>query len=454
MDSSKPEDKFIERLKAFAQENRFFTDHSKVLLAVSGGIDSMVMAHALHRLGRVQAIAHCNFQLRGKESDEDEAFVKEWADKQSIPFHFKRFETEHYALLHGISIQMAARELRYEWFRELCSQFGYTHVAMAHHLDDQAETFFINLARGSGIKGLSGMPAVQDVFIRPLLFAKRSDIEEYASRNDITWREDSSNPTEKYLRNKIRHRLIPLFESIYPGATENLLQAMKKLGNSYQIFSHRLLEFINNVAVNEEGLIRISIPKLSQWPDAKNLLTEYLASFRFHPDTIAAIYTSLNAQSGKSFCSSSHRIIKDREYIFIEELQETIDEEYAIDEGIRSLTFPVNMKFISFPRPRGYLMPDSPLVASLDHDKIQFPLVLRKWKTGDAFYPLGMKGKKKISDFFTDKKVPVPLKKRIWLLTSGGEIIWVVGYRIDHRYRITEKTRNILYIEYFPNEQK
>ena len=452
MHASKPEDQFTERLKAFAEENRFFTSHSKVLLAVSGGIDSMVMAHAMHCLGRVQGIAHCNFQLRGKESDDDEAFVREWANQHGIPFHLQRFETERHALLQGISLQMAARELRYGWFKELCRQYGYTQVAMAHHLDDQAETFFINLARGSGIKGLAGMPAMQDVFIRPLLFTNRAEIEEYARRNGISWREDSSNPTEKYLRNKIRHRLIPLFESIYPGATENLLQAMKKLGNSYQICSRRLGEFIKDVADIEKGMTRISISRLNQWPDAKNLLTEYLAPFHFHPDIIDAVYANLNAQSGKTFCSSSHRITKDRENLYIEKIQEPADEEYEIEEGIRSLTFPVNMKIISFPRPRGYLLPDSPLVASLDYDKIQFPLVLRKWKTGDAFIPLGMKGRKKISDFFTDKKIPVPLKKRIWLLTSAGEIVWVIGYRIDHRYRITEKTRNILYIEYFPPE--
>lgn len=452
MHTTEPEDQFTEGMKAFAEKNHFFTRHSKVLLAVSGGIDSMVMAHAMHSLKWVQGIAHCNFQLRGKESDEDESFVREWAKKHGIPFYLQRFETERHALLQGISLQMAARELRYNWFKELCSQYGYTQVAIAHHLDDQAETFFINLARGSGIKGLAGIPVKQDVFIRPLLFATRAEIEEYARRSGINWREDSSNSTEKYLRNKIRHRLIPLLESIYPGATENLLQSMKKLGNSYQICSQRLREFINDVAANKKGITGISIPRLYHWPDAKNLLTEYLASFHFHSDTIDAIYTNLNAQSGKIFCSSSHRIIKDRENLYIEEIQEPDNIEYAIEEGIRSLTFPVNMKFISFPKPRGYLLPDSPLVASLDYDKIQFPLVLRKWKTGDAFYPLGMKGRKKVSDFFTDKKVPIPFKKQIWLLTSAGEIVWIVGYRIDHRYRITEKTRNVLYIEYFPPE--
>ncbi|NMB72773.1 MAG: tRNA lysidine(34) synthetase TilS [Bacteroidales bacterium] len=451
---SPQEDPFISGLLSFADENRFFTASSKILLAVSGGIDSMVMAHAMHRLGRVQGIAHCNFQLRGKESDDDEAFVKKWTENHGIPFHLKRFDTERHALLKGISIQMAARELRYGWFNELCKQHGYTQVAMAHHLDDQAETFFINLARGSGIKGLAGMPAMQGVFIRPLLFATRVEIEEYATRNAVTWREDSSNPTEKYLRNKIRHRLIPLFESIYPGATENLLQAMKKLDNSYQICSQRIREFTNDVIAFENGIVRISISRLNQWPDARNLLTEYLASFHFHPDTINAVFSNLNAQSGKIFCSSSHKITKDRDSLYIEELKEPADEEYVIEEDTHALTFPVNMKFVYFPRPRGYLLPDSPLVASLDYDKLQFPLILRKWRPGDSFYPLGMKGSKKISDFFTDKKIPVPLKKKIWLLTSEGEIVWVIGHRIDHRYRITEKTKNILYIEYFPSEYK
>jgi tRNA(Ile)-lysidine synthase len=445
-------DAFLDRLQDFAEKNSLFTRNARILLAVSGGIDSMVMAHAMWQLGRVQGIAHCNFQLRAKESDDDEEFVREWAQKHHIPFYVRRFETESHALRQGISIQMAARALRYAWFKELCNMFEFSQVAMAHHLDDQAETFFINLARASGIKGLAGMPVMQDVFIRPLLFTNRSEIHQYAIRNHITWREDSSNPTEHYLRNKIRHRLIPLFESIYPGATENLLQTMKKLGNSLQILTRRLQEFTNDVVTYENELIRIRTSRLNQWPDAKYLLTEYLVSFHFHPVTISSILANLHSQSGKTFYSSTHRLILDRDSFFLEEIKESPEEEFVISKDTKILAFPINLTIKVFPKPHEYILTDSPLTASLDYDKISFPLVLRKWRKGDAFSPLGMTGKKKISDFFTDRKIPVPLKHKVWLLTSAGEIIWVVGHRIDNRYRITEHTSNILYLEYFPPE--
>jgi len=440
-------DAFVQKLSSYIASHRLMQPGERVLLTVSGGIDSMVMAEAMHALGLVHGIAHCNFSLRGKESDEDEQFVTAYALQKGIPFFTKRFDTHGYAAERGISIQMAARELRYDWFDELCRHEGFDLIAMAHHLDDQAETFFINLARGSGIRGLAGMPVKTGRIIRPMMFTNRTEIREYALQNRIQWREDSSNASDKYLRNKIRLHLLPLFREIYPGSGENLLRSMQRLEVAEKVFLDRLAGFKKSVAQEKAGIIRFDIEALRQQPMYEPLFTELLMEFRFHPDVIQDVLASFDAQPGKTFLSSEYRLVKDREAFILDAPAVDTGTRFYIEPGINHITDPVEMNISVFSKPEGYTPPADKTIACLDLDRLEYPLVLRRWQPGDAFQPLGMTGMKKLSDFFTDMKIAVTLKSRIWLLLSGDRIVWVMGHRIDHRFRITENTKNVCQME-------
>ncbi|MDR2848076.1 MAG: tRNA lysidine(34) synthetase TilS [Bacteroidales bacterium] len=425
--------------------NALLPARANVLAAVSGGIDSMVMMHLLHRAGVTAAVAHCNFSLRGEESDGDEALVREQAAAYHFPFHTVRFNTKQYAAQHGISIQMAARELRYRWFDELAAQHGYSRIAIAHNSDDRIETLFINLARGTGIKGLTSIQARNGNIIRPLLFASRSEITDYATQEHIAFREDSSNASDKYARNHIRHHLIPGMEGFFPAFRKTMERDMENLAGVEAFYREAVERYSRQVSAVENGLCCIDIAGLLESPSPQTLLHELLQPYGF-PDETADELLQAPFRSGRQFFSPSHRLLCDRKQLMIQRLDESPDtKEYPVDLNMEQLPFPNGVLSISrFDMPQGYKPDRSPSVACMDADRLSTPLLLRKWRTGDRFRPLGMKQMKKLSDFFTDSKLSLIEKDNVWVLTAAGEIAWIAGYRIDDRYKITEKTTKVV----------
>lgn len=414
-----------------------------MLLAVSGGIDSMVMLDLMVRSGVPCAIAHCNFRLRGRESDGDEAFVKKLGDDHNLPVYTRSFETEEMAKDRRISVQMAARELRYKWFEELRSDENFDLVATAHNMDDLIETFFINLIRGTGIRGLSGIRARTGMLVRPMLFSFRADIAAYAADRHLAYREDSSNNSSKYLRNRIRHRIIPQLQEINPGFKQGIISTIGKLRNT-EIIYEREIDRIRMIACTKEGdRILLSIREIRKLDDKSTFLYELISPFNFSQKAVKDIEKGLDGPSGKQFFSDTHRLVKDRDHLIISSLGENEITRYYIDDGTPGISEPLKMDLMSINRSAHFLIPAEPNTACLDYDKLIFPLILRKWQSGDHFYPLGMPHSKKISDYFIDIKLSIVDKERTWLLLSGENIVWVVGHRIDDRYKVTKSTRAI-----------
>jgi tRNA(Ile)-lysidine synthase len=344
---------------------------------------------------------------------------------------------------------MAARELRYSWFEELVNEHGYKGYATAHHKDDVVETFFINLLRGSGIKGLSGMKPRLGNKLRPLLFAGRGEIESYRQENHILFREDSSNQDIKYLRNSIRIQILPLFRKLNPAFSENMLQTMDILKSVEAIY----LDYINKAYENcietrEKGTFRISLEQLSAEDHAEACLFAFLQPYQFNAEVTRDIYQSLKSSPGKVFMSPSHRLLLDRKYLIVEPLRDHKDTsvQYYIDKNTKVIEEPLTLDIKTKDHKHMKIDP-SPLIAHIDYSKVKFPLIIRNWKEGDFFYPLGMDGKKKISDFLIDLKIPVFDKERIWLLCSEDEVVWVIGLRLDDRYKISPGTGKVLRIE-------
>ncbi len=418
---------------------------NKIILAVSGGIDSMVMTDLFSALDNELIVAHCNFRLRGHESDEDEEFVKDICVNNDLTFISKKFDTLSYAEENKISVQMAARDLRYNWFDELRLENAFDYVATAHNLDDQVETFFINLCRGTGIRGLTGISSKNGYLIRPLSHFTREEIEIYASQNEIKWREDSSNISEKYIRNRIRHKVLPLMKEINPSFSKTMEGNINNLSRVQSIY-------INYIDDKKELILRrtgnyysISIQSLLKEEFSQSVLYEILADLNFSPSSIKDIWESLWASPGKKFYSGTHRLIKDREDLIIEVYKEPDDKKYYIDQDQKEVSHPIKLSLES--AEAGTLsIPPYPDVACLDAEKLSFPLIIRKWHPGDYFQPLGMQNSKKLSDFFVDNKFSIPQKENTWLLCSGQDIAWVIGYRIDNRFRITNNSHKVLKI--------
>ncbi len=435
---------FIEKHKLCAREDR-------ILLTVSGGIDSMVMSDLMIRLGYKTAIAHCNFSLRGKESDGDETFVRSWAAKNDLPFYYTRFNTTTYAEERGISIQMAARDLRYQWFHSLQKEEGFDFIALGHNKNDLVETLLINLTRGTGIRGLTGIKPCNGEIIRPILFATREAIQNYAEHYGIKWREDSSNQTTKYTRNKIRHIIIPAFEEINPDFIQGIADTADRLSGIEEIFSHYMEETHNKFLIQERNRQIIPIEKLQKTGAREAILYELLRPLGFSPGIIREILTTLNSTPGKQFFSPSHRLIKDRKHLIITPLPiEDASKRYYIEMGQSRIAKPVEIHLKNYSRTSSFHIPSSRNIAILDREKITWPLILRRWQQGDFFMPLGMQDIKKLSDFFIDQKLSLDEKENTWLLTEGEQIVWILGMRIDDRYKVTDKTREILQIEWIP----
>ena len=428
------------------EQKQLFVNNQKVLLAVSGGVDSMVLLHLFEKSGFEYGIAHCNFKLRGDESDADEEFVKTQVLIHGVPAFFETFETKEYANIHGISIEMAARELRYEFFEKVRIENGFDFIATAHHQDDLIETFFLNLSRKTGIKGLTGIKEKAGTIIRPLLFAGRGEIENYATEHYIEFREDSSNSEVVFQRNFLRHKILPLFSELNPSFKKNILASIENLKDAEQVYSGFLQsdkkevvsENKNETVINIEGLRKTSFQKI--------LLFEILSAFNFNATVVDEIFKSFSTESGKQFFSKTHRAVKDRKELFISLITNEDSKIFYIEKDDIELFEPLNITIEKL-RGENFKIIRNVKVACLDSDEIEFPLLIRKWKQGDYFQPLGMTGFKKVSDFFIDQKIPIHEKENIWILCSGKKIIWIMGQRIDNRFKITSKTTNVLKIE-------
>ncbi len=432
----------------YAGKHHLELSGNKVLAAVSGGIDSMVMLHLLHAVGADCAVAHCNFNLRGDESDGDEFFVKEKTAGYGFELHVGSFDTIGYAGEKDLSIQMAARELRYGWFEELSVQHGYDIIAIAHNRDDRIETLFINLARGTGIHGLTGIKPRNGKLIRPLLFASREDIIAYAKINNIVFREDSSNKTDKYVRNYIRHHVIPGLERFFPGMQQTIDRNIEYFSGIEAIYNEALIRFMKEIVHKKNGLVYIDLQALFLSPSPVTLLYEILNPFGFSNAVATDVLNDATYPSGRQFFSDTHRLLYDRKTLVVQMLEKEKPQEYLIDHHISHIDIPICLNIEMFDRYPGFKPDTQRDIACLDFHKLQFPLLLRKWEHGDAFRPLGMTNMKKLSDFFIDQKLSLIEKEQCWVLASAGQIVWIVGLRIDDRFKITDETAAIMRIEW------
>jgi tRNA(Ile)-lysidine synthase len=443
----------LEQFQAYINRYNLIAEGDKVILALSGGIDSIVLADLLLKAKVEFVAAHCNFHLRGEESDGDEKFVRDYAERNGIRCFVKHFETEKYAAEQGVSIEMAARDLRYAWFEELRQQLGYDKIAVAHHADDQAETFFINLLRGAGLNGLKGMKPQNGVIIRPLLWASREQIRQYAGENHIVWREDHTNAESVYLRNKIRNQLLPVFGELQPDARQGLYKSLEHLSAENELYRVLLKEKLAQI-VERDGdvqrlpyskLVKAKVPEPVEGPVYSfQLLFEWLRQYGFNTDQCHFIYDAIGTGVGNQYCSATHRLVIGRDELQLSELKEEKDEEIQIGIDEETINSPIHLCFSKLERTADFIIDKSPEVAQLDYDKLSFPLTLRHWHHCDRFHPLGMKGSKLLSDFFVDQKLTEYQKQNVWLLVSAeGDILWVVGYRMDDRFKITDDTKTV-----------
>ena len=435
----------IDRFQAYINRCNLIAESDKLILALSGGIDSMVLADLLLKTKVDFVVAHCNFHLRGEESDGDEKFVREFAEKNGIQCFVKHFETEKYAEEKGISIEMAARDLRYAWFEELRQQLGYEKIAVAHHADDQAETFFINLLRGAGLRGLKGMQPKNGVIIRPLLWVSREQIHQYAIENQILWHEDHTNAESVYLRNKIRNQLLPVFDELHPEARQGLYKSLEHLSAENELFRELLKEKLSQIVRHDDGIQKVKVPEPVEGPTLSfQLLFEWLRNYGFNTDQCRFIFEAMETGIGNKYCSPTHQLVIGRNELQLSEIKSVEDEEIQIEIGKGEIISPIHLRFSRFEKSSDFVIDKSSDVALLDADKIQFPLTLRHWRHGDRFHPVGMKGSKLLSDFFVDQKFTEAQKQNVFLLVSAeSEILWVVGYRIDDRFKVTSETKSV-----------
>jgi tRNA(Ile)-lysidine synthase len=421
-----------------------FLKEKKLLLAVSGGIDSMVLVHILQQLQYNVAIAHCNFNLRGEESDGDEQFIRDYAREHSVEIFVTRFDTQAFAEDAKLSIQIAARQLRYSWFSELLQENKLDYLLTAHHLDDSAETFLINFTRGTGLEGLTGIPQVNDTVVRPLLPFTRAEVEAYAQENSIQWREDSSNASNKYLRNKIRHDVMPLLKELNPSFAASFTQTLINLQQAQSLVQDAAILVYQQVVKDVGNQKHIDLLQLKRLPNYSAYLYQWLAPLGF--TAWNDIYNLPNAQSGKFVSSGKYRLLKDREVLILEAVSKTDDGTvYEIGEGQQSIQYPLSITVSHASSLTGNATKN---VIFVNNQLIKYPLTVRRWQDGDYFYPLGMNGqKKKVSKYFKDEKMSLSDKENTWLLCSEDQVVWVIGKRADNRFKATENTTQILKIE-------
>ncbi len=417
---------------------------ANILAAISGGLDSVVLLHLLHLRGAKTGVAHCNFGLRGHESDGDEEFVRKLAKRYNFPFYRTGFCTLQHAEENGISTQMAARELRYTWFEEIRRQHQFDFIATAHHLNDSLETVLLNLLRGTGPAGLRGIAEEAGNIIRPLINTSREEITEFARHHNLTWREDSSNQSDYYKRNFLRQHIIPQLQQLNPNLLQTMSQTMQRMTDATELIRDKAAEVKKQAVtdLNKQVWIKTGLLPKKGLP---LLLHELIKKYGFSYLQATEISKNLNAHSGKQHLSPTHRLLIDRQQLIISPLAEPDQNpEYKIEKLTTELDLGDHKLLFGHFYVDDFAPKKSADVAALDADKLNFPLRLRKWQPGDKFRPLGMRGQKKVSDFLIDQKVPVTEKEHVYVLVSGSEIVWLVGYRIGDRCKISAQTKNIL----------
>ena len=418
----------MKKVKEFIEKEDLFSKQDKILVALSGGADSVALTRILITLGYHCEAAHCNFALRGEESDRDEDFVRNFCRSLNIKCHSIHFETRRYAAQQSISIEMAARELRYNWFSKICEESDCQVVAVAHHKDDSVETMLLNLIRGTGINGLLGIRPKNGNVVRPLLCASRQEVVAYLHRMNQTYVTDSTNLEDEYTRNKIRLNLLPLMEEINPSVKDGLVKTASYLNDISKVYQQAIKESIDRIFITPEK--EISIEKLMNEPAPQALLFEVLSPLGFNSTQVEEVYGSLNGQPGKRFISSQWQVVKDRELLLIERVKTDNEKPQIIFEEVL-LT-------------KEFVIPKDKNTACFDANKFKGVISIRKWEKGDYFIPFGMKGKKLVSDFMTDSKFSLLKKEQQWVLSCNDQIAWLIGERTDNRFRIDDSTQKVI----------
>jgi tRNA(Ile)-lysidine synthase len=439
----------LETIRSYIDKEKLLTPEAVVIVGLSGGMDSMVLLDLLTLLGYRCIGAHCNFHLRGEESERDAAFVQRWCKERDVLFTSIDFDTMAYAADNKISIEMAARELRYRWFEVIRRQYEAEAIAVAHHKDDSVETVLLNLIRGTGIRGLTGISPRNRKVVRPLLCVTRAEIEAYITERDIPYVFDSSNGDDQIVRNSIRLNVIPGLEVLNPAVREAIHRTSQNLCNAEKVYDASIREMIGYVVNSNQ----IDIRKLRETSSPQSLLYEILSPLGFGPSTIEDAFGSMDATPGKLFFSAHYRLIKDREFFIIDRRADKKDEaegECWIGAGVKEVSTPLHLIISSMLKPAEIKKNNRYLNA--DFDKLKFPLQLRRWRQGDWFIPFGMKGRKKLSDYFTDCKLSLKEKENVWVLLSGEDVVWIVGKRSDNRFRVTDKTERLFIIEWREDE--
>ena len=440
----------VEAFVQFIFDNQLFQEEDRILLAISGGMDSILLSHLFQQPGFSFGIAHCNFQLRGEASELDAEFVEEWARKLKVPFYKKCFDTLALAEERKVSIQLLARDLRYEWLEEIRVKEGFRYIATAHHLNDAIETVIYNYTKGCGLRGLHGIPLRNGSIIRPLLFATKAEIENYCQSNQISFREDESNKTTKYSRNKIRHEVVPVLKELNPSFEKTAQKNILRIQETEAIFDWALEQIKEVVLEEKKGIFKINLDLLQNYPSLPTILFELLSPYGFSSEQINQLLPIESHQSGITFYSHTHQLLLDRSFLFVKPTDEKKQEVHLILGPNCKLDLETeNFSIKLIEEDKIKINPD-PNVAQFDQDKITFPLHLRHWEKGDYFCPLGMKGKRqKLQDFFTNNKLSRFEKEKIWILeTAKKEICWIVGQRMDERFKVGKNTNVYLEIKY------
>ena len=439
----------LKKFGLYIKEQNLFQPKDRLLLAVSGGIDSVVLCALCKADGYEFEIAHCNFQLRGNDSQRDEAFVKALAEKYEVPFHLKIFDTTEYAITSKKSIETAARDLRYDWFIDLLSSSQQNEsskldlLLTGHHADDNMETVVMNFFRGTGIHGLKGILPTNGKIIRPLLFARRSELESYATQHGLGFVTDHTNLENDYTRNYFRNTILPLVKETYPEAPNNVLKNIQRFRETEILFEQALEKHKKNLLEYRGKEVHIPVLKLLQTIPLATVFHEIIKEYGFTAHQTDEAILLLKSETGKYIQSATHRIIKNRSWLIISSIQSTEAQHILIKEDDLQIDFSSGFLSIEKKDIETFKISDNPMIAQLDFSKITFPLLLRKWKTGDYFYPLGMQKKKKLGRFLSDQKLSITQKENVWILEMDLKIIWVVGIRIDNRFKVTDTTRKI-----------
>ncbi len=438
----------LDEFLTFINKEKLVNSSEKILLAVSGGMDSVVMCDLFSKAKLDFAIAHCNFGLRGEESNEDEAFVKKLSIKYKVPFFVTTFQTAAFAEQEKLSIQMAARILRYDWFEQLRQQHGFAAVATAHHQNDVLETVLLNLTKGTGIAGLHGIQIKNGTVIRPIWFAEKERIFDYVVENQIIWREDSSNESNKYQRNLLRNEVVPLLKQINPNLEQTIQQTVARVQAVEAIFTQEIALLRKQIVWSDGQATYLNYKALQAHNQGLIVLSELLKPYHFSYQNCQEIWAAFDKEPGRTFLSPTYELVKDRTELVItrRNLSNFVSKVIEATESMVEAGH-FQLLFQQADREESHQIPTAKRIACLDADKVRYPLQLRKWKEGDWFCPLGMNKKKLISDFLTDQKVPLNLKKEVYVLTSNGSIMWIVGHRVDDRYKVTDKTTKLLTIE-------